>query len=427
MTSLFSFLARVAKLSSRRPFPERGREQEDKRMNIDLTDLATLIPKREEELRLHRGKIKCVFWRIRGWFVTGPRAEIAHEVQVVNSFAERAQQRFGRETGLTETDKANLVTVRALLKCARDETDFAQAWSHVNLADAILPLIVAEEDLLACVSRLKNADYRLPNEYQAELKEYLTDGEVVSLLKNLREWMEANKPKARGKDEAESKAHSELEDRVKRVIDGKTLIPSDPLTRQCRHAEQLVRTVLWNGVNRKVSLKLSLWGSIRRGLTFALLALFAAIAMWTSCQKIPDWKLALSFLEIAFLGLFGGMLSAFLKARDEEVNVPSYQVVVSRTRLRMLLGAAGAVVMYGVGLRLLTEKLQVLINTDLFAFLTVGIVGGFSERLFIETLEKAASNLHTSGSPTKKEGKSKASRPKAKEIVSDAAAKEEHL
>jgi hypothetical protein len=390
---------------------ECGRDEEEKGKNMDLTDLPTLIRKREEELRLHRGKIKCVLWRIRGLFVVGPRSEIAHEVQVVNSFAERAKQRFAKDPGLSETDKANLVTVFALLNCARDETDFAQAWSHVNLADAILPLIVAEEDLFACVLRLKSADYRLPDEYHAEVKRYLKAGEVVSLLEEILDWMDAHKPKTRGKGKAKSKADSELQDRVKTVIGGKVLIPSDPLAvpvteeRRCRHAEQLVRTVLWNGVNRKVSLKLALWASIRRGLTFALLALFAAIALWTSCQKTPDWKLALSFVEIAFLGLFGGMLSAFLRARDEDVNVPSYQVVVSRTRLRMLLGAAGAVVMYGVGLRLLTEKFQVLINTDLFAFLTVGIVAGFSERLFIETLEKAASNLHTSGSPTQHEDK----------------------
>jgi hypothetical protein len=114
-------------------------------------------------------------------------------------------------------------------------------------------------------------------------------------------------------------------------------------------------------------------------------------------------------VEIGLLGLFGGMLSAFLTAREEDVNVPSYQVVVSRTKLRMLLGAAGAVVMYGVGLRLLAEKLQVLIDTELFAFMTVGIVAGFSERLFIDTLERAASNLHTSGSPTQVEDKGKTS------------------
>ena len=207
-----------------------------------------------------------------------------------------------------------------------------------------------------------------------------------------------------GKDKAKSKAESELRNRIKQVLAEKVRpwsIAETAKQRQGLHTEQLTRTLLWNGVNRRISLKLSLWASIRRGLALALLALFAAIALWTATQKSPDWRQALSFLEIGLLGLFGGMLSAFLTARDEQVNVPSYQVVVSRTSLRMLLGAAGAVVMYSVGLLLLARKVASPYPHQPLCLHDRGIVAGFSERLFIETLERAASNLHTSGSPTK--------------------------
>ena len=366
---------------------------------------------------MHRGAIRCVWWKFRGWFFIGPRAEIAHEVQVVNSFAERIKQRFSNDQNPSESDKANLVTVFALLKCAKEETDFAQTWSYVNLADAILPLLVANREMTACASRLKTADHRLPDEYFNELNKHLSPDPVVALLRDVLAWMKAREA-TEGKGKAQSPAESELQDRIKKVLAERVRpLPSaetEAEQRQALHTEQLTRTLLWNGVNRRISLKLSLWASIRRGLGLALLALFAAIALWTASQKSPDWRQALSFFEIGLLGLFGGMLSAFLTARDEQVNVPSYQVVVSRTSLRMLLGAAGAVVMYSVGFLLLSEKLQALIQNSIFAFMTVGIVAGFSERLFIETLERAASNLHTSGSPTKEKDGGKTCGPEAR-------------
>lgn len=385
---------------------------------MDLSQLESLVDKRQEELKMHRGDIRRAWWKFRGWFFIGPRAEIAHEVQVVNSFAERIKQRFSNDRNPSETDKANLVTLFALLKCAKEETDFAQAWSYVNLADAILPLLVEKDELTACASRLKAADHRLPDEYFNELNKHLIPEPVASLLRDVLAWMKTRGAQAKGKGKAKSKAESELQDRIKEMLAEKvrpwSIAETEAEQRQSLHTELLTRTLLWNGVNRRISLKLSLWASIRRGLGLALLALFAAIALWTASQKSPDWKQALSFFEIGLLGLFGGMLSAFLTARDEQVNVPSYQVVVSRTSLRMLLGAAGAMVMYSVGFLLLSEKLQTLIETHLFAFMTVGIVAGFSERLFIETLERAASNLHTSGSPTKEKDAGKTSRPAAR-------------
>jgi hypothetical protein len=368
------------------------------------SELDSLVCARVKKLQRQRGWVRYLLWYIWQWFFIGPRAEIAHEVQLAQGFAERTKERILKEPTPSELDKGNLVDVLALLECARKETDFAQAWSYVNLADAILPLIVTEEELPACVSRLQAADDRLPDEYREELKKHLSADETVSLLGNVDAWLTKHKP------HPPEAAHSDLQERVKKVTAGTDLLPRFP-ARDDRYAEQLVRTVLWNGVNRKISLKLSLWASIRRGLLSALLALFTAIALWTYQHQHQDcpWDKLLSFVEIGLLGLFGGMLSAFLTAREEDVNVPSYQVVVSRTKLRMLLGAAGAVVMYGVGLRLLSEKLQALIETDLFAFMTVGIVAGFSERLFIDTLERAASNLHTSGSPTQDEDKGKTS------------------
>lgn len=464
--------------------------------------LNELVKARVKKLRLHRGWLRWLAWRIRLWFFRGPRAEIAHEVQVVQSFAKRAleclQTRVApsgtkegqtepgqpktpapeagteaeitaaeaertaveaRRTAVTaartetEGDKAaavvakakadaakaaaeaatrkaeaakaaagaakgeaedakacdvsalesKLIDVLALLECAKTESDFAQAWTYVNLADAILTLVVAENELTACVSRLATADRRLPEEYHDQVPRQPTPAEVVTLLQAVQALMARHQL---------APSETEVADLQKQIE--KMLKPSlSAKKRNEHHADQLVRTFLWNGVNRKISLKLALWASIRRRLLFALLAFFAALALLIySGEKHASWNDLASFVAIGLLGLFGGMLSAFLRARDEDVNVPSYQVVLSRTSLRMLLGAAGAIVMYSVGLLLLSDQLQTLINNNLFAFMTVGIVAGFSERLFIDTLVKAASNLHTTGSPTKEEEKKSSPSPK---------------
>jgi hypothetical protein len=389
------------------------------------------VKARVEELQLHRGPLRCLAWRIRLWFFRGPRAEIAHDVQVVESFAKRAIERLQERTGAfeagkgeTETDqgkavtakrgggdayKSNLVDVLALLECAKTESDFAQAWTYVNLADALLTLVVADDELPACVSRLTTADRRLPEDIRGLVPPQRIPENVAALLQAAQAWAPADA------------AGAALKKQIQEVLK-----PTPSTTkRNEHHADQLVRTFLWNGVNRKISLKLSLWASIRRRLLFALFAFFAAVALSIQFKlyKDPSWAHLARLLAIGLLGLFGGMLSAFLTAREEEVHVPSYQVVLSGTSLRMLLGGAGAIVTYSVGLLLISEQLQNLIHTNLFAFMTIGIVAGFSERLFIDTLEKAASNLHTTGSPTKAVEKNSSGGPKPNQTPPDGPSK----
>jgi hypothetical protein len=105
----------------------------------------------------------------------------------------------------------------------------------------------------------------------------------------------------------------------------------------------------------------------------------------------------MQFVAIALLGLFGGTLSAFLKAREMVVRIPSYEAIKTHTTLRMLLGSAGALVVYMIGRWLLPEELQDWIQQRLFIFMSLGVAAGFSERLFIEALEDAAKNLRLTG------------------------------
>ncbi|PYL06555.1 MAG: hypothetical protein DME34_08660 [Verrucomicrobia bacterium] len=355
------------------------------------TDFDALVRKRVRELRPARGLWRKAYWHASQCFFTGPRSEIAHDWEIVTQFAERARQRFTDDSP-TDTQKHDLVEVLALLKCARKETDFAQAWTYVNSADAMLPLIVDEDELYAAVVRLRTADERLPNDYQQRL--------VDALAKT-------NPP-------APQKAQPKHQPPQQQAADSKK-------ERLRLHREQLARTLLWNTLNRHISLKLSLWRAISTRLSFALLAFFGALAIraaFASAMNPRDqtWSTrffvtAAPFFEIMLLGFFGGMLSAFLTARDAEVNVPSYEVLRTRASLRMLLGGAGAVVVYSVGLWLFSEKLQSAIDGSIYVFITVGIVAGFSERLFIDALERAGQNLRLTGSPSQAEQTPSSTRP----------------
>ena len=97
------------------------------------------------------------------------------------------------------------------------------------------------------------------------------------------------------------------------------------------------------------------------------------------------------------LGLFGGALSVLLSARDRKVTAITYGQTKSHIIMRLLLGAAGAYVMF------VLVSLPGLMSKEVFGylqkpqgFIALGIVAGFSERLFRNTLEKLAKKFPTS-------------------------------
>jgi hypothetical protein len=97
---------------------------------------------------------------------------------------------------------------------------------------------------------------------------------------------------------------------------------------------------------------------------------------------------------ISILGFFGGGLSAFIKVRDMAVSIPNYKLTRWHTSLRMIIGGAGAFVVF-IAVRFLKidEALKLDLLNNPLAFLGLGIAAGFSERLFINALEKMSNNL----------------------------------
>lgn len=164
------------------------------------------------------------------------------------------------------------------------------------------------------------------------------------------------------------------------------------------HSEQIDRALRWNLSNRRISLKLTLWRSLEGWLLLGLVATVIVAEIMHAQQYLPqESPVSLPFAATALLGFFGGSLSALIKARSEVMRIRSYELIRVHTILRMLLGAAGSLVIYIVIQWIPIGNIPSQLNSNIYVFLSIGIAAGFSEKLFIRALEKIAENLEASG------------------------------
>jgi hypothetical protein len=305
----------------------------------------------------------------------GPRNEIHHAWLTVFAFAKRATEAVISEESIgteqhVDREKLHILSIlQACLQLARRERDFAQAWSYINLADTLLPLIVKENELDAATTRLSMCDGFLPSKLKFALHKYL-DALKAS---------EKNSSRAK-KVRSDSQRKSQIEQK-----------------RYSIQAAQTARALCWNVVNRRITLKLALWRSLESWLLLALVATMVVAEIQYGRSNVDKSLFSLPFATTALLGFFGGGLSAFLKARTRVVKIRSFELIKVHTVLRMLVGAAGAFVIYIVAQWLPIDAISDLLVKDPYVFLAVGIAAGFSERLFVGALEKIAENLDISG------------------------------
>ncbi len=359
-------------------------------------------------------------------FRKNPRAEISQDWHAVRDLASRAAKHLG-ETSADEHDLHVLASVNAYLECARTERDFAEAWSLVNMADALLPLVVPDDDLRECTVRLRVADDRMEDTYReilghtldaaddgvgralAEmLKDHHHRDKAAEMFKLLGPGAAAAAPALRrlltgGDARAREAASKALE---QAGLDPSAVQGAEPDERNRLHVEQLARALIWNMMNRHVSLKLALWRTILWQLVAGVVAGLAGIAVVRYPGTIGFGLGLRDPLAVLLFGFFGGTLSAFLTARDAVVEIPSYQLIKTYTWLRMTLGAAGALVVYIVANSLGSDAVQKALQARSYGFMATAIAAGFSERLFVGAIEKAAENLHLTGT-TKKAAKNK--------------------
>ncbi len=331
----------------------------------DLT-LEELTKEAVREIEGKKGFARRAWQWILQPFFSGPRKEICHDWLNTCHFADRAKEYLHSKHSGDSTKKRTFARVQAYLKLAARERDFAQAWTYVNLADALLPLVVDDHELDACILRLRKWDEQMP-----------------TYLKKCLEKAKKGADSPGKKQESKQKESPNVSQR------------SDSDTgRYTLHGEQLVRALLWNIANRRVSLRLSLWRSVGMWLLVGLVAAIVIAESMYSGSDQPKPLVSAPFAAASLLGFFGGGLSAFLKARGSVIRIPSYELIRSHTFLRMLLGAAGSFVIFVAAHWLPFAEIPDLIDSDIFVFLSIGIVAGFSEKLFVGTLEKMAENLN---------------------------------
>lgn len=296
------------------------------------------------DIMKNMGGLKILLYKIKKFFISGPRSGVYHDWLVAYSFYKKALYCtcIKNQQPVTDEEMAALAIIRAYLELARYERDFAQAWSFVNMAAAHLPLVVEKKDLPPFVSYLR----------------FLKDNDS-----------------------------EDIEDISK-------------LDKSKLHHKLLERAYQWNSRNRKTSLKLSLWWSVGLWL-FLSLGIAVLIAEFITAIFKGGADLFYRYISISLLGFFGGGLSAFFTARQAVVNIPNSTLIKAHTVLRMLLGAAGSFVVYVIAQWMPLAGISDLINKEYPVFLTVGIVAGFSERFFIGALEKISDNL----SPDQKNNK----------------------
>lgn len=294
----------------------------------------------------NNGRVRLIWDSIRGSFSSLPRREICHDYAVVKLIADRTAQFINFEDSSSEMvrKKHDWGKIQALLTLASRERNLAQAWTLVNLADALLPFVVDKKELEACEERLHRCDAYLPEH-------------VTEILKS----------------------------------NSQTI---DPYTLHCK---QLARGWYWNIENRKVSLKLSILRSFGICLlTLLVLVIFIA----ESAFPLPKiaFHIPFPFLAVTLFGLFGGALSSVLIARRSTVSIPSYELIRDQIFLRMLIGAAGAFVVFVAVESGLIGFMEGITNPAVF--LIFGIASGFSEQLFVTALDRIGSKVNIVGNST---------------------------
>lgn len=339
---------------------ESGLNQQERELQEKIVEDSRQILQRIGE---NRGIVNRIFHKIRSVFYAGPRREIYHDwlfafsfyYRIIKSLSDRGEEKISVE------EKSTLATVLAYLILAKSERDFACAWSYVNLAITHLTLIVEESDLASFTHFLESDSQKSLHEKK--------NGPVCQS----------------GVEKRTKKSPSGGESEEGRG-------PDQKLDRQRIHAGLLIESHRWNGINCQTSFKLSLLKSVGVWL-FLSLATTILIAEYISSYFQPAVLFRNQYVMIAVLGFFGGGLSAFFTARKAVINLTNSAMVRLLTILRMLLGAAGSFVVYVMlQWQPLTEISQAL-SRNHAAYITIGIVAGFSERLFIDSLARISGDL----------------------------------
>jgi len=302
-------------------------------------------------IRRHRGPVRGAIDQVQRWFSPGLAHETHDDWLRLRRAIDHLRARYESRGALTAEIAQQLATAGAYLEIARSTADLAEAWSFVNQASEILCGLVEDQEKPYFLQRLSTWDPILHH----WLTELYDDAEVPKGLKKTR-------------DEA-----------------------TEPCHKLAIHAQQ------WHLINQWISFSRRLW---RLALLILVVALGLAVAVAEHLYEVKAGTPVIvrnPFIWISVLGLFAGALSALLTAGARKVTAITYGQSRSQVFIRLALGASGAFVVYVLVQMpgFLNAPVKQFFGT-LEGFIALGIVAGFSERLFKDALDRLAKQFPTS-------------------------------
>jgi hypothetical protein len=311
-----------------------------------------------------KGRLSRLFERINRYFLKDPILEVRKDLSEVQGFADRTRVSVNKNNA--DPRRRTFARVQAYLNLASREEDLGKAWNYLNSADALLTLVVDPEDLDRCVLRLRRWD-------EALIRISNTNKEELRVLDN---------NCLKKKSGCYSPGSTTNEDRT------------------FEYCMQAGRAQLWSHLNTALSRRVTLMHSFKlklfMGLIFAIV--LSEILYFGINPGKPSWYFP--FVFVSAFGGFGGLLSSSLIKRESIVEATYVVLLMFWTTSRALLGAAGALVVLSFALwpgLVSGVDIAQLLSENVFVLMSLGIGAGFSEQLYVETLEKSARNMGIAG------------------------------
>jgi hypothetical protein len=354
-------------------------EQEEKAMTkkkqqltgkpIDHTTYEQLEEEKYKELRRHRGWLRRITGGIVGWISPGIASEARDDWLRVQRSLDMVRARLFDNGTVSNIEAHQLAIASAYLKLARKARDLPETWDFINQASEVMCQLADDSEKQALFERL------------------------AAWEPNLEVWLEELYEKKKVTD-----AFHEKREQSK----------NEPCRALTIHSQQ------WQLINQWVWFSRKLWTLACCILTVALvLAIIAAEIHWKPNGAADQQHAATAeadaevigkgtqdienpFLWISVLGLFGGALSALLSAIARKVTAVTYAQSRTQVVIRLLLGASGAFVMYTlISMPGLVNEPVAKYLGSMPGFLALGILSGFSERLYKRALNRLASQFPT--------------------------------
>ncbi len=203
-----------------------------------------------------------------------------------------------------ERMRALLAVANCLHKAGRTR-NLADAWSFLNTSTAYLIKGVQDKDLQAASIGLLSSD------------KSLSKASFDRIVDTERRW---------GLSTKEGDTAPRLPDRSQLF------------------SRLLLRSYVWDVANRRIWLRIRL---LRKFGALLLLFLVAAVLLSAAVLRTQFSPIYVPwYIATPLLGAFGGSLSASIRARKSLVSAVSYRLIITVLLLRMLLGAAGAFIVY---------------------------------------------------------------------------------